>query len=206
MKRRWWRNCVRGARARAAVGATLRATETLGIALLCSASAFAVAAERIEHLNSGAVLPTDLPFSEAVRVGDTVYLSGQVGIRPGTMTLVEGGMAAEARQTLENIRTTLRAHGLDLSDVVKCTVMLADIGEWGEFNQIYQGYFSPPYPARSALGANGLAMGARVELECLAVAGERIGSTPQPPAAQPQEREKAEDDDEKRVYRRPNAQ
>jgi reactive intermediate/imine deaminase len=125
----------------------------------------------IEFLNSGKVVPTTLPFSEAVRVGDTLYLSGQVGIKPGTLQLVPGGIQAEARQTLENIRTTLEAHGYTMRDVVKCTVMLADIGEWSAFNEVYRNFFAAPYPARSALGANGLAMGARVEVECLAIAG-----------------------------------
>jgi len=122
----------------------------------------------IEFLNSGKVLPTNLPFSEAVQVGNTLYLSGQVGIVPGTMKLVPGGMPEEAKQTMENIRTSLEAHGYRLSDVVKCTVMLADIGEWAAFNQIYRTYFAGKYPARSALGANGLALGARVEVECIA--------------------------------------
>jgi 2-iminobutanoate/2-iminopropanoate deaminase len=116
------------------------------------------------------VLPTTLPFSEAVRVGNTLYLSGQIGVTPGTMTLVAGGMQAEARQTMENIRTTLTAHGYAMSDVVKCTVMLADMADWPAFNTVYQTFFTPPFPARSALGANGLALGARVEVECMAVA------------------------------------
>jgi 2-iminobutanoate/2-iminopropanoate deaminase len=135
-----------------------------------SAQASAADPARVEHLNSGKVLPTNLPFSEAVRVDGTLYLSGQIGVIPGTMELVEGGMAAEARQTLDNIRITLQAHGHDMSDVVKCTVMLADMGEWGAFNEIYAEYFSPPYPARSAFGANGLALGARLEVECIAAA------------------------------------
>jgi 2-iminobutanoate/2-iminopropanoate deaminase len=123
----------------------------------------------IEFLNSGKVTPTTLPFSEAVRVGDTLYLSGQIGIKPGTLELAPGGMQGEARQTLENIRMTLEVHGYSLRDVVKCTVMLADIAEWAAFNDVYRTFFAPPYPARSALGANGLAMGARVEVECIAV-------------------------------------
>jgi reactive intermediate/imine deaminase len=136
--------------------------------LAAAPSALADERERVEHLNSGRVLPSNLPFSAAVRVGDTLYLSGQIGVRPGTMELVEGGMAAEARQTLDNIKATLEGHGHRMSDVVKCTVMLADINEWGTFNEIYQDYFSAPYPARSAFGANGLALGARVEVECIA--------------------------------------
>jgi reactive intermediate/imine deaminase len=128
-------------------------------------------APAIEFLNSGKVTPTTLPFSEAVRVGDTLYLSGQIGIKPGTLELAPGGLEAEARQTLENIRTTLETHGYSLRDVVKCTVMLADIAGWAAFNAVYRGFFTPPYPARSALGVNGLALGARVELECIAVRG-----------------------------------
>lgn len=131
----------------------------------------AVAETEIEFLDAGTVLPAELPFSEAVRVGNTLFLSGQIGVKPGTMELVEGGMAAEARQTLENIRITLEAHGYTISDVVKCTVMLADIGEWGEFNEVYKVFFEAPYPARSAFGANGLALGARVEVECIAATG-----------------------------------
>ncbi|MDZ7667903.1 MAG: Rid family detoxifying hydrolase [Gammaproteobacteria bacterium] len=123
----------------------------------------------VEHLNSGSVLPQDLPFSEAVRLGDTLYLSGQIGVKPGTLELVQGGMAAEARQTMENIQATLEANGRSMNDVVKCTVMLADMSEWAAFNEIYQDYFEPPYPARSAFGANGLALGARLEVECIAV-------------------------------------
>ena len=114
-----------------------------------------------EFLNSGKVVPTTLPFSDAVRVDDTLYLSGQIGIVPG-------GIREEARQTMENIRTSLEAHGYMMRDVVKCTVMLADIGEWGAFNEIYKEFFSAPYPARAAFGASGLALGASVEVECIA--------------------------------------
>lgn len=108
------------------------------------------------------------PFSEAVRHGDTLHLSGQIGTLPGTMKLVPGGLVPEARQTLTNIRDTLRAYGLDLGDVVKCTVMLADMQEWPAFNAVYREFFVPPFPARSAFGAAGLALGARVEVECIA--------------------------------------
>lgn len=125
----------------------------------------------VQHLNSGRVLPaTGLPFSEAVRHGDTVYLSGQLGLQPGTMRLVAGGIEAESRQVMANIRTTLEAHGLSMANLVKCTVMLADMKEWGRFNEIYSTFFDGPKPARSALGANGLALGARVEVECIAAA------------------------------------
>src|SRR5690349_7196598 len=124
----------------------------------------------VEFLNSGKVFPAGVPLSEAVRVGDTLYLSGQIGIQPGTLKLVPGGIKEEAKQTLANIRTTLEAHGYTMQDVVKCTVMLADISKWGDFNEVYKTFFTEPYPARSALGANGLAVGAQVEVECVAVA------------------------------------
>ena len=125
----------------------------------------------IQHMNSGRVLPaTGLPFSEAVRHGDTIYLSGQLGLQPGSLKLVTGGIEAESRQVMTNIRSTLEAHGLSMANVVKCTVMLADMKEWGRFNEIYATFFDGPKPARSALGANGLALGARVEVECIAAA------------------------------------
>ena len=126
-------------------------------------------AARVTFLNPGTVLPTGLPFSEAVQVDSTLYLSGMVGVKPGTTELVSGGLEAESRRTMDNIKMTLEAHGASMDDVVKCTVMLADISEWGTFNAIYKTYFSERYPARSALGASGLALGARVEVECMAV-------------------------------------
>lgn len=123
----------------------------------------------VQFLNSGRVLPTNLPFSEAVRVDNMLYLSGQVGIAPGTLKLVPGGLKEEARQTMENIKISLEAHGYTMGDLVKCTVMLADISDWATFNEVYKTFFYGRYPARSALGANGLALGARVEVECIAV-------------------------------------
>src|SRR6187551_705308 len=85
----------------------------------------AIAEEKpvIEFLNSGKVVPASLPFSEAVRVGNTLYLSGQIGIKPGTLQLVPGGIKEEGRQALENIKTSLEANGYTMRDVVKCTVM-----------------------------------------------------------------------------------
>jgi len=109
-----------------------------------------------------------LPFSAAVRVGKMLYLSGQIGI-DGSGKLVTGGISAETRQTMENIRAALEQYGSSLDHVVKVTVMLADIGEWSEMNKVYVTYFDKHLPARSALGANGLALQARVEIECVAV-------------------------------------
>lgn len=134
----------------------------------------------IEFLNSGRVLPKTLPFSEAVRVGDTLYLSGQIGIVPGGMKLVPGGIKAETQQTMDNIRTSLEAHGYGLADLVKCTVMLADMSEWGAFNEVYRSYFTGQFPARSALGVNGLALGARVEVECIAARVPRANKQDEP--------------------------
>ena len=128
---------------------------------------------KVEFLHSGKVLPKTLPFSEAVRVGETLYLSGMLGVVPGGMKLVPGGMPAEARQTMENIKATLEAHGASMRDLVKCTVMLADMAEWAAFNEVYASYFPDRFPARSAFGAGGLALGARVEVECIAVFGAR---------------------------------
>ena len=110
-----------------------------------------------------------LPFSEAVRVGDLLFLSGQIGNRPGTLDLAPGGIEAETRQTLQNIKATLERHGSSMDRVVKCTVFMADIIEWGQMNEIYVQYFPGSKPARSALGSSGLALGARVEIECIAV-------------------------------------
>ena len=119
-------------------------------------------------LDSGKVYPPNVPLAEAVRIDNTLLLSGQIGIQPGTLTLVPGGLKAEARQTMENIKTTLEAHGYTMDDLVKCTVMLVDIARWGEFNDIYKTYFKSHFPARSALGVSGLAIGAQVEVDCIA--------------------------------------
>ena len=138
----------------------------LGCLIACAASARESA--KVEFLNSGKVYPAGVPLSEAVRVGDTLYLSGQIGIQPGTLKLVPGGIKEESRQAMNNIKTSLEAHGYSLGDVVKCTVMLADIAKWGEFNEVYLTFFTGKYPARSALGTSGLALGAQVEVECMA--------------------------------------
>ncbi|MCH2161541.1 MAG: Rid family hydrolase [Phycisphaerales bacterium] len=150
-------------------------TRTALMSILLLAGAVGCATDRtptVEFLDAGTILPEGFPFSEAVRVDHTLYLSGMVGLKPGTLELVPGGIEAESRRTMENIRMTLEAHGASMDDVVKCTVMLADISEWSAFNNIYQGYFKGRYPARSALGANGLALGARVEVDCIAVVGD----------------------------------
>jgi reactive intermediate/imine deaminase len=141
----------------------------LAAAISIPPSASAAAAQGgIEYLNSGKVLPATLPFSEGVRVGNTLYLSGQLGIVPGTMKLAAGGIAEETRQAMQNIKTSLEANGYALTNLVKCTAMLADMSEWGAFNDVYKTFFPVHYPARSAFGTSGLALGARVEIECIA--------------------------------------
>lgn len=109
-----------------------------------------------------------LPFSSAVLAGHTMYLSGNLGIIPGTVNLAEGGIQAETRQTMENISRVLEQFGSSMDDVVKCTVFLLDMAEWGAMNEVYRTFFKNP-PARSAVGASGLALGARVEIECIAI-------------------------------------
>ena len=110
-----------------------------------------------------------LPFSSAVRVGDILFLSGQMGF--GADGTLAEGMAGQARQALENIGTVLADAGLGFRDVFHCTVMLADMAQWPAFNVVYLEYFSDPLPTRSAFGANGLALGGLVEIECQAYAG-----------------------------------
>jgi reactive intermediate/imine deaminase len=109
-----------------------------------------------------------LPFSEAVRVGHMLYLSGQLGYDRAASKLVEGGIGPETKKTLENIKAILEKHGSSMAEVVKCTVFLADISEWAAMNEVYVTYFPSNPPARSALGSSGLALGARTEIECIA--------------------------------------
>jgi len=122
----------------------------------------------VEYLLMPGMEGLDLPFSSAVRVGNTLYLSGNIGNISGTLDLAEGGITGETRQTMDNISGVLQEFGSSMDDVVKCTVFLADMSEWGAMNEVYKTYFKNP-PARSALGASGLALNARVEIECIAV-------------------------------------
>ncbi|HVV65434.1 MAG TPA: RidA family protein [Rhizomicrobium sp.] len=126
----------------------------------------------IEFFNSPEGKAAKLPFSQSVRVGDVVYLSGALGHAPGKLELVRGGIEAETRQMFENIRAALKPHGLGFDSIFKCLVMLGDMKEWGAFNKVYLQYFDPQkLPARSAFGSSGLALGAAVEMECWAWAG-----------------------------------
>lgn len=109
-------------------------------------------------------------FSSAIRAGGFIFLSGAIGTVGEQLTLVEGGAAAETRQTMENIRAVLAAAGATLEDVVKCTVFLADMADYQAVNEVYREFFPERPPARSAVAGSGLALGARVEIECLALA------------------------------------
>jgi len=108
------------------------------------------------------------PYSEAVRAGDFLIVSGQLGVQPG----VPAAFEEEAKRAMDNVAAVLARHGASMDDVVKCTVMLGDMGKWAAFNGVYTGYFRPGrLPARSVLGAGGLAAGASVEVECWAYVG-----------------------------------
>lgn len=122
---------------------------------------------QVTFFNDGPMADKGYPFSEAVRVNDLLFVAGQVAT-DHTGELVEGGIEAESHQVMLNIKDIVQRRGLTMADVVKCTVFLADVAQWGDFNEVYTTYFSKPFPARSALGANGLALGAAVEVECIA--------------------------------------
>ena len=110
------------------------------------------------------------PFSTATRVGDIVYLSGAIGVGPDGK--LPEGFEAQAKQTMENVGAGLKRAGLGWGDVFKCTVMIDNMADWPRFNTIYVPYFpAGKLPARSAFGADGLALGALLELECMAYAG-----------------------------------
>ncbi|MCY3699758.1 MAG: RidA family protein [Gemmatimonadetes bacterium] len=110
------------------------------------------------------------PFSEAVRVGNVLYLSGKLGTVPGE-GLVEGGIIPETQQTMRNIADALERYGSSLDEVVKCTVFLADIADFRDMSRTYMEFFPNHRPARSALAVGGLVLDARVEIECIATIG-----------------------------------
>ena len=109
------------------------------------------------------------PYSQAVEAGGCVYVSGQLPINPATGQMAEGGVAELTRQSLANIRAILAEAGLGMENVVKTTVMLADMADFAEMNAVYAEFFTVPFPARSAFAVKALPKGARVEIECLAV-------------------------------------
>ena len=142
---------------------------TLGFAVSATAASEKAATQNTTITKSSPVFlgdGGDYPFSEAVRVGDTLYMSGQIGFKDGK--LVKGGVKAEAKQALANINTTLLKYGYQKSDIVKCMVMLTDMDDFNDFNKIYKAELAKPYPVRSAFGVAELAAGASVEVECMA--------------------------------------
>ncbi|MGZ5473146.1 MAG: Rid family detoxifying hydrolase [Thermoanaerobaculia bacterium] len=110
----------------------------------------------------------NLPYSDAVRSGNLLFLSGTVGANPATRQLVEGGVVAETRQALENVKSNLEAHGSSMDRVVKCSVFLADIADFEKMNGVYREFFPANKPARTTIGVAALPLGARVEIECVA--------------------------------------
>ena len=112
------------------------------------------------------------PYSQAIDSGKgLIFLSGQIPIDPATGTFAEGGIREQTRQSLLNAQATLKAAGLDLSDVVKTTVFLADMGDFAAMNEVYAQFFKEPFPARSAVAVKTLPKGALVEIECIAAKG-----------------------------------
>ena len=121
----------------------------------------------IEAIRSDALPPPVGPFSPAVRSGDFIFFSGQVGVDPATGKLVEGGVEAEARQLFRNLATLLEAAGRSFGDVVRAGVFLTDITDFAEVNAVYAGEFEPPFPARTTVAVAALPLGARIEIELL---------------------------------------
>lgn len=144
----------------------------LAVSLVLTSPAMAQDRPPIERIGEPTLNGQRLPFSTAVRAGDMVYLSGALGIGPDGKLAV--GMEAQARMAMDNLGAGLKSAGLGWGDVVKCTVMLDDMKDWPAFNQVYVTYFTDgKFPARSAFGSDGLALGALLEVECIAYAGKR---------------------------------
>ena len=125
---------------------------------------------KIDYYSSKETKELDFPFSDATIVNNIIYVAGQVGNLPGTNKVVEGGIRAETRQTMKNIETVLTAVGSSLDKVFKCTCMLSDIGDWGIMSEEYKKFFDKDKkPSRSAFAGTGLALGAKIEIECWAI-------------------------------------
>lgn len=140
--------------------------------LLMTSPADAETRPAVEHFGRPLLNGQPLPFSDAVRVGDTLYLSGQLGI--GADGTLPEGIEAQTKQALENVGAVLKRAGLGYADVFHCTAMLSDMANWPAMNKVYVTYFPEgKRPARSAFGTNGLALGALIELECQAYAGKK---------------------------------
>ena len=123
---------------------------------------------KVEVLGADMTKQLNLPFSEAVAVGDLLFVSGQIGSKPGELKLVEGGVQAETRQAMHNIIAILEKYGSGVDKIAKCTIFLGNMDEWADMNVAYLEALGDHRPARSALGASGLALGGSVEIECIA--------------------------------------
>lgn len=147
----------------------MRVGALIAIALMAGAGS---AGAQDKQVIAGPGAPSGRPYSPAVRVGNLLFLSGHVGVDPDTRQLAPGGIEAETRQALENIKALLESAGSSLDRVVKCTVFLGDIQYYAAMNRVYASYFPKDPPARSAVGVGGLPIGAAVEIECIALAGD----------------------------------
>lgn len=148
----------------------MRLIAIAAVVLMTGATANAKVRPAVEHYTRPVLNGEPLPFSDAVRVGDTLYLSGQLGI-DANRKLPEG-IEAQTKQALDNVGDVLKRAGLGYEDVFHCTAMLSDMALWPAFNKVYLTYFpAGKRPARSAFGASGLALGGLIELECQAYAG-----------------------------------
>ncbi|HEU4958129.1 MAG TPA: RidA family protein [Sphingomicrobium sp.] len=144
----------------------------LTVLLVLTSPAMATQSPPVQYIGEPSINGQRLPFSEAVRVGDMLYLSGQIGNKPDGK--LPAGIEAQARQTMDNIGAVLKRSNLGFGDVVKCTVMLDNMADWPAFNNVYVTYFPDgKFPARSAFGADGLALGALLEVECWAYVSKR---------------------------------
>lgn len=135
------------------------------LALMLSAPSMAQEATEIYRVEG---LPDWAPFSSAVRAGDMLYVSGHLGRAPGTTDIVDGGAGPETTQTLANIEATLALVGATLQDLVSCTVYLTDIADYDAMNEAYAAALAGHQPARVTAGVQALALGARVEIACVA--------------------------------------
>ena len=144
----------------------------IGVLAMTSPAGAAPARPALEHFGTPTMNGQRLPFSRAVRVGDTLYLSGAIGRGPDGKP--PEGIEAQAKATMDDIGETLKLAHLGYHDIFHCTVFLSDMKNWAAFNQVYLTYFPDgPLPARSAVGVNGLALGALLEIECQAYAGKK---------------------------------
>jgi 2-iminobutanoate/2-iminopropanoate deaminase len=143
-----------------------------GVLIMTSPAEAAATRPAVEHYGTPTLNGQRLPFSRAVRVGDILYLSGAIGRGPDGKP--PEGIEAQTKATMDDIGETLKLAGLGFDDLFHCTVFLSDMKNWADFNKVYVGYFPDgPLPARSAVGVNGLALGALLEVECQAYAGKK---------------------------------